>query len=345
MLEGRGAECLHGPTLRTHPLGPEDEIAGATSRVLAAEPDVTVLNTGIGVRGWFAAADSLLLGEQLLDTLDRSHLVSRGPKACGAAVTAGLTVDWNAQQATTAEVVDYLAERGVRGQTVAVQLDGDPECELIQQIEALGAEVIDVPVYRWTMPLDRLPAQQLIAAICDGRVDAITFTARPAVVNFAQIADDLGRLDEVRSMLGRQTLVFSVGSTTASAVDDVGLGTSTYPDKARLGALVMFLTQSLADGTRTFDLAGRRVELRGRAISVEGRDQELLTGRERQLLEVLIERPGVVHSKDALLAEIWGQSSDHHVVEVTVGRLRRRLGDAGEGIETVMRRGYRAAAA
>ena len=34
-------------------------------------------------------------------------------------------------------------------------------------------------------------------------------------------------------------------------------------------------------------------------------------------------------------------SRDEHVVEVTVGRLRRRLGPAGTHIETVMRRGYR----
>jgi uroporphyrinogen-III synthase len=38
---------------------------------------------------------------------------------------------------------------------------------------------------------------------------------------------------------------------------------------------------------------------------------------------------------------VWTGETDDHVVEVTVGRLRRRLGSAGTHIETVMRRGYR----
>ena len=69
-----------------------------------------------------------------------------------------------------------------------------------------------------------------------------------------------------------------------------------------------------------------------------------LTDRERSVLEVLSERQGVVVSKQALLQRVWNDDSDEHAVEVTVGRLRRRLGPAGSSIETVMRRGYRLAA-
>jgi uroporphyrinogen-III synthase len=42
---------------------------------------------------------------------------------------------------------------------------------------------------------------------------------------------------------------------------------------------------------------------------------------------------------------VWGATeSDEHVVEVTVARLRQRLGEAGTGVETVVRRGYRLSA-
>jgi uroporphyrinogen-III synthase len=60
---------------------------------------------------------------------------------------------------------------------------------------------------------------------------------------------------------------------------------------------------------------------------------------------VLLEKPGAVHHKRALLERVWGDGeSDEHVVEVTVGRLRQRLGSAGAGIETVIKRGYRLSA-
>ena len=69
-----------------------------------------------------------------------------------------------------------------------------------------------------------------------------------------------------------------------------------------------------------------------------------LSDRERGVLEVLAERPGAVQSKAALLKAVWGGGeNDEHVVEVTVGRLRQRLGTAGLAVETVVRRGYRLA--
>ena len=61
----------------------------------------------------------------------------------------------------------------------------------------------------------------------------------------------------------------------------------------------------------------------------------------------------MVSTDDAEIADIARQygasvpflrqpnTADDHAVEVTVGRLRRRLAPASEGIETVMRRGYR----
>ena len=58
--------------------------------------------------------------------------------------------------------------------------------------------------------------------------------------------------------------------------------------------------------------------------------------------DALAVKPGVVVSKPALLRAVWGATeSDEHVVEVTVARLRQRLGEAGPGVETVVRRGYR----
>ena len=69
-----------------------------------------------------------------------------------------------------------------------------------------------------------------------------------------------------------------------------------------------------------------------------------LTARERAVLDALLERPGAVVSKPALLRQVWaGEEHDEHVVEVTIARLRRRLGPAAAGIETVFRRGYRLA--
>src|SRR3954447_23186336 len=78
------------------------------------------------------------------------------------------------------------------------------------------------------------------------------------------------------------------------------------------------------------------------SVTVDASVTARLPERERVLLEALAERPGAVVSKRALLRRGWGAGeTDEHVVEVTIARLRQRLGVAGAGIETVIRRGYR----
>ena len=67
-----------------------------------------------------------------------------------------------------------------------------------------------------------------------------------------------------------------------------------------------------------------------------------LTGREIQLLSLLLEGRGEVVSRERLLSGVWGY--DYHprsnVVDVCVGRLRKKLGPEAP-IETVRRAGYR----
>ena len=342
MLKGRGATILHGPTLDTQPLLPEAEIAAATKLVISEPPDFTIFTTGIGVRGWFSAADALLLGEELRAAISESVVFARGPKSCGAAMTSGIDVGWSAPDSTVDEVISELASRDVEGRRVAVQLDGDPDREILKRVEALGATVVPVPVYRWTMPADRAAAASLVHAVAKHQVDALTFTARPAVQNFAAIATDLDLFEQVCEATQTTTKVFSVGERTAQAISEVGMGSSEFPDRPLLGTMVMCLTRRLESSATEIYLGGRPVVLRGRELCVEGSEPQLLTARERHLFSILASRPGAVFPKARLLAQVWREdSSDEHVVEVTVGRLRRRLGEAGRGIETVRRRGYR----
>ena len=73
-----------------------------------------------------------------------------------------------------------------------------------------------------------------------------------------------------------------------------------------------------------------------------------LTAREHDVLEFLVRRAGQVLSKDEILAGVWEMDfeGDPNLVEVYVGRLRRKLGIASGRaalIETVRGAGYRLA--
>lgn len=78
------------------------------------------------------------------------------------------------------------------------------------------------------------------------------------------------------------------------------------------------------------------------SIAVDG-DPVRLTRREFELLRFLVENRNRVLSRDRLLERVWGYDRfiETRSVDVHVGRLRAKLGNAGRQIETVVGLGYR----
>lgn len=349
LLERRGAKVQHGPSIRTLPLADEEAMRDATQRVVADPPDVVVLITGLGTRGWFAAAESLGLGEALHDALLGARIYARGPKAAGAAITAGLELEWKAPEARSMEIVDrlldeYPADRR-RSCRVVVQLDGSDDTGICDRLAAEGFDLVAVPVYRWKLPVDTAPALRLTQAVADGTVDAVTFTAGPAIANFVLLAEEQGCLEAMLASFNEGVVTaVCVGPVCGAKANSLGIERTLLPTHPRLGAMVQACAANFGDRRRVFRLGGYDLAVQGRLVLVNDEAPIALSDRERDVLDALAERPGVVHSKAALLKSVWGGGeSDEHVVEVTVGRLRQRLGRAGAGVETVVRRGYRLA--
>ena len=352
LLERRGARVVHGPTIRTLPLGDEERLRVATSALIDDPPDVVVFTTGLGVRSWLAGAEGLGLGDELLDALRSAHVLARGPKAVGAALTAGIDVDWCTPNSRNSELMQHLAEAHRDGTLpvadghdvarVAVQLDGSPDEWMAAAVADIGVDTVAVPVYRWELPEDRGQARRVLQGVVDGSIDAVTFTAAHAVTNFFTIADELGLTDQVLAAFASgATAAVVVGPVCADRARSFGIEDTIEPVTPRLGAMVRAFAADFTDRRRALTLGGHTVTLQGRMARVGDGDPVLLSDREREVLAVLSDRPGVVVSKAALLRRVWAGETDEHVVEVTVGRLRQRLTVAGVGIETVVRRGYR----
>jgi DNA-binding response OmpR family regulator len=90
-------------------------------------------------------------------------------------------------------------------------------------------------------------------------------------------------------------------------------------------------------GPITLDAARHAVSVNGQAI--------VLTPKEFDLLQALLEAAGRVLSREFLLNRVWGYARadviESRTVDVHVRRLRAKLGDAGGRIATVKSIGYR----
>lgn len=82
---------------------------------------------------------------------------------------------------------------------------------------------------------------------------------------------------------------------------------------------------------------------RGRHEVLVNGDEVILTATEFKLLAILMERKGRVQTRDRLLNDVWGYESviDTRTVDTHVRRLREKLGEAADYIETVRGVGYR----
>lgn len=253
MFTRLGLSVLRGPAIATVQVSDDARLRAVTEALVAEPPDYLVANTGLGMRNWLALAESWGLAQGLLTALGTTRIVARGPKAAGAVRIAGLGVWWRSPDEQVASVGRRLVEEGVSGARVAVQLHGDHRSGLSGVLGDAGAEVIELPVYRWTAPADAAPALGLIERCCSGGVDAVTFTAGPAVRNLFEIADAEGRADALLDALNGPVLVACVGPVCAGVAAEEGLTDVVVPEHWRLGSLVRLV----ADELRARGPAGR----------------------------------------------------------------------------------------
>ncbi|MEU4693269.1 uroporphyrinogen-III synthase [Actinoplanes sp. NPDC023714] len=335
LLEARGARVVLAPALRIVPIADDAELRAATRACLDDPPDVVLVNTGIGMRGWMEAAEGWGLGDPLRAVLSRAYLVARGPKARAAVRTAGLHERWTPEGEGFEEVVDHLTARGLAGLTVALQLHGESQPEYTETLQRAGARVIEVPVYRWAPPTDPAPLHRLVDLIIGKLVDAVTFTSAAAVQAVLRAAGT--GTDTVVDSLRGDVLAACVGPVTAAPLRRQGIPVVT-PGRARLSALVRAIVDELPKRAVSFEVAGHSLTLRGHAAIVDG-ELRPLAPAPMAVLRELAASPGRVLSRAALLQAL-PRGADEHAVEMAVARLRAGLAVPGV-VQTVVKRGYR----
>jgi len=97
-----------------------------------------------------------------------------------------------------------------------------------------------------------------------------------------------------------------------------------------------------APDTGILEIGAFRLDRTGFEFRLDG-DRVDLTSTEFKLLSTLLERRGRIQSRETLLADVWGYRNliDTRTVDTHVRRLREKLGDHSDRIETVRGEGYR----
>jgi two-component system phosphate regulon response regulator PhoB len=110
----------------------------------------------------------------------------------------------------------------------------------------------------------------------------------------------------------------------------------------RVGAILRRVKAGNEDSEKVRQIGPLRIDSTAHRVTVDGREIDL-TPTEFKLLLLLAERRGRVQPRNLLLEMVWEAAPDiqTRTVDMHVQRLRAKLGDAGDLIETVRGFGYR----
>ncbi len=100
--------------------------------------------------------------------------------------------------------------------------------------------------------------------------------------------------------------------------------------------------RSMDTGKRVITRHGVSLDQQGRRVSINGRTLEL-TALEYRIFEDFFLNAGRIRTREELLSSVWGYQFEGYerTVDVHIARLRRKLGEAAQYLETVRGMGYR----
>ena len=188
---------------------------------------------------------------------------------------------------------------------------------------------------------------EAIRAAADQRPDVIVLDLMLPGLSGLDVLQALRKQEETREV---GVILLTARREEADRIRGLSLGADDYLTKPfspheltlRVGAILRRLAapsvaagSQLVAGPITIDRSAHRVLVDGNEL--------VLTATEYKLLVTLIERRGRVQTRPQLLETVWDAQPDiqTRTVDMHVQRLRTKLGEAGDLIETVRGFGYR----
>ena len=248
LIERFGGRARISPALREVPVANDAAAAEFANRLLVGEIDIVILLTGVGVRHLLSLVEAHVDRRRFLDGLSDAITIARGPKTVQALKDAGILATRVVPPPHTwcelLRTVDLCVP--VDNQVVAIQEYGESNTSLVAGLEARGARVVSVPVYRWELPDDTTTLEENVRRLARGDLDVVLFTSAIQIPHVLQVGERLGLDRPLREALGR-TVVGSIGPTTSETLRHHGLPVDIEPQQNTLGHLVREAARGAAE--------------------------------------------------------------------------------------------------
>ena len=239
-LEDLGADCLEWPTIS---LAPPDSWAELDRELDRLGSYHWLVFTSINAIRFFFAR----LFEKGMDARDL-----KGPRiATVGATTAeelrahGVKADLLPEEFTGEGLAASLIAHGMAGKSILIPRALKAREVLPEELEAAGAAVQVVPVYRNVRP--EAKTDELRRELAERQVDVITFTSSSTVTNFLHMLNAADQEELHRLLAGVRVAV--IGPITARTAEKAGLAIDIQPETFTIPDLVESIRAFFAAGT------------------------------------------------------------------------------------------------
>ena len=245
LVERHGGVPFAAPVLQEVYKTDTPEVSGLIDDLCEGRVDIAVLQTGVGTRALFGAADELGRGHELLSALADVTVIARSPKPAAVLRRNKVRIALMPPEPFTSEdLIASVSEFEFAGREVAVQAYGGPNNLLTRTLRERGANVREVSLYTWGVPDDVTPVLELIRRMETGGIDAVAFTSQPQVPNLLAIAAQSELEDTLRQCLNSDAVaVASVGPVSTRRLLQNDLKVDVEPEHPHMGNLVMALAE------------------------------------------------------------------------------------------------------
>lgn len=239
LIRRYGGEPIVAPSVREVPLSENRAAMELLPQLEAGKFDLFILMTGVGTKALHEALRTRYSQERINAALEKVRLIARGPKPVAVLKELGLQPAITVPEPNTwREVLSALDSRlGVKDKRIAIQEYGIANRELVGELEARGATVVSIPIYRWALPEDLAPLRAAIQKILQGEVDIALFTNATQVDHLFKVATDDQAGDALREAF-KHTVIGSVGPVCTQALEQFGLKPDIEPAHPKMGSLI-----------------------------------------------------------------------------------------------------------
>ena len=216
----------------------QDGVAAAFLKQLESGAfDLLICMTGTGLAFLRDLVAAEMPVERLAVALRKITIVSRGPKPVPILRSLDVPVSVVVPEPNTwREIVEAVAARPER--SIAVQEYGRPNLQMNAALEALGATVTPMTIYRWTLPDDVAPLREAVRRLSSGQVDTVIFTSSIQLDHLLEVAREMNLEDRVYSALRHDVVVASVGPVMTEWLEAHVIPVDIIPKHPKMASLV-----------------------------------------------------------------------------------------------------------